>query len=32
LRYDRREIEAIGEHIAEFSLAGISYLDKAGRT
>jgi AcrR family transcriptional regulator len=32
LRYDRKEIEAIGEHIAEFSIAGISYLDKAGRT
>jgi AcrR family transcriptional regulator len=32
LRYDRKEIEAIGEHIAEFSLAGISHLDKPGRT
>lgn len=28
LRYDRKEIEAIGEHIAEFSLAGIKDLDK----
>jgi AcrR family transcriptional regulator len=32
LRYDRKEIEAIGEHIAEFSLAGISYLDQSGQT
>lgn len=32
LRYDRKEIEAIGEHIAEFSLAGISHLDKPGRS
>jgi AcrR family transcriptional regulator len=32
LRYDRKEIEAIGEHIADFSLAGISHLDKPGRT
>jgi AcrR family transcriptional regulator len=32
LRYDRKEIEAIGEHIAEFSLAGISHLDKPDRT
>jgi AcrR family transcriptional regulator len=31
LRYDRKEIEAIGEHIAEFSLAGISHLDKPRR-
>jgi AcrR family transcriptional regulator len=30
LRYDRKEIEAIGEHIAEFSLAGIGHLDKTG--
>jgi AcrR family transcriptional regulator len=30
LRYDRKEIEAIGDHIAEFSLAGITHLDKAG--
>ncbi len=28
LRYDRKEIEAIAEHIAEFSLAGIEHLDK----
>lgn len=28
LRYDHKEIEAIGEHIAEFSLAGILHLDK----
>ena len=32
LRYDRKEIEAIGEHIAEFSLAGISHLDTANRS
>ena len=32
LRYDRKEIEAIGNHIAEFSLAGISYLDQTGQT
>jgi AcrR family transcriptional regulator len=32
LRYDLKEIEAIGEHIAEFSLAGIKYLDKVGRS
>jgi AcrR family transcriptional regulator len=31
LRYDRKEIEAIGEHIAEFSLAGINQLDRASR-
>jgi TetR/AcrR family transcriptional regulator, regulator of cefoperazone and chloramphenicol sensitivity len=30
LRYDRKEIEAIGDHIAEFSLAGIDRLDKSG--
>ncbi|OFZ66755.1 MAG: hypothetical protein A2V79_12680 [Betaproteobacteria bacterium RBG_16_56_24] len=31
LRYDRKEIEAIAEHIADFSLAGIKHLDrKAG--
>ncbi|HTN92950.1 MAG TPA: DUF1956 domain-containing protein, partial [Gallionella sp.] len=29
LRYGRKEIEAIGDHIAEFSLAGIQRLDKA---
>lgn len=28
LRYDHKEIEAIGAHIAEFSLAGIDHLDK----
>jgi len=28
LRYDRKEIEAIGEHIAEFTLAGIDHLEK----
>jgi len=28
LRYDHREIEAIAEHIANFSLAGIQHLDK----
>ena len=28
LRYNRKEIEAISEHIAEFSLAGIKHLDK----
>lgn len=32
LRYDRKEIEAIGEHIAEFSLAGIKHLDKPDRS
>jgi DNA-directed RNA polymerase subunit L len=32
LRYDRKEIEAIGEHIAEFSLAGIKHLDKVSRS
>jgi AcrR family transcriptional regulator len=32
LRYDRKEIEAISDHIAEFSLAGIKYLDKPGRS
>ena len=32
LRYDRKEIEAIGEHIAEFSLAGIKSLDKVGQS
>lgn len=32
LRYDRKEIEAIGEQIADFSLAGIGHLDKPGRT
>lgn len=32
LRYDHKEIEVIGEHIADFSLAGISYLDQSGRT
>ena len=31
LRYDRKEIEAISEHIAEFSLAGIKHLEKASR-
>ena len=31
LRYDLKEIEAIGEHIAEFSLAGIKHLEKASR-
>ena len=29
LRYGRKEIETIGDHIAEFSLAGIQRLDKA---
>jgi AcrR family transcriptional regulator len=28
LRYDHKEIEAIAEHIAEFSLAGIKHLAK----
>jgi AcrR family transcriptional regulator len=28
LRYDHKEIEAIAEHIADFSLAGIQHLDK----
>jgi TetR/AcrR family transcriptional regulator, regulator of cefoperazone and chloramphenicol sensitivity len=28
LRYDLKEIEAIAEHIANFSLAGIKHLDK----
>jgi AcrR family transcriptional regulator len=28
LRYDHREIEAIADHIADFSLAGIKHLDK----
>jgi hypothetical protein len=28
LRYDRKEIEAIADHIADFSLAGIKHLDK----
>ena len=32
LRYGRKEIEAIGEHIAEFSLAGIKHLDKSSRS
>lgn len=32
LRYDRKEIEAIGEHIAEFSLAGISHIGKVSRS
>jgi hypothetical protein len=32
LRYDHKEIEAISEHIAEFSLAGIKHLDKANRS
>ncbi len=32
LRYDRKEIEAIAEHIAEFSLAGIKHLDKVSRS
>ena len=31
LRYDRKEIEAIAGHIAEFSLAGIRHLDKVSR-
>jgi hypothetical protein len=28
LRYDHKEIEAIAEHIAEFSLAGLKHLSK----
>ena len=32
LRYDHKEIEAIGEHIAEFSLAGIKHLAKTKRS
>jgi len=28
LRYDHKEIEAIAEHIAEFSMAGIKLLEK----
>lgn len=28
LRYDHKEIEAIAEHIAEFSLAGVNHLAK----
>jgi AcrR family transcriptional regulator len=28
LRYDHKEIEAIADHIADFSLAGIKHLDK----
>lgn len=32
LRYSRKEIEAISEHIAEFSLAGIKHPDKACRS
>ncbi len=31
LRFDSKEIQAIGDHIAEFSLAGIKQLDKAQR-
>jgi hypothetical protein len=31
LRYDHKEIEAISEHIAEFSLAGIRHLERASR-
>jgi AcrR family transcriptional regulator len=31
LHYNRNEIEAIGEHIAEFSLAGIKHLEKVNR-
>ena len=31
LRYDHKEIVAIGEHIAEFSLAGIAQLTKTGK-
>jgi TetR/AcrR family transcriptional regulator, regulator of cefoperazone and chloramphenicol sensitivity len=31
LRYDHQEIDAIGEHIAEFSLAGIKHLDAVRR-
>jgi hypothetical protein len=28
LRYDGKEIEAIADHIAEFSLAGIKHIAK----
>ena len=31
LRYDHKEIEAISEHIADFSLAGIKHLEKISR-
>ena len=31
LRYDHKEIDAISDHIAEFSLAGIKHLEKASR-
>lgn len=31
LRYDRKEIDAISDHIAEFSLAAIKHLEKASR-
>lgn len=31
LRYNHKEIEAISEHIAEFSLAGIAHLHKTSR-
>jgi AcrR family transcriptional regulator len=31
LRYDLKEIEAISQHIAEFSLAGINHLEKIRR-
>ncbi|OGS93542.1 MAG: hypothetical protein A3K04_04750 [Gallionellales bacterium RBG_16_56_9] len=32
LRYDHKEIEAIAQHIADFSLAGIKHLDKVSRS
>ena len=31
LRYDRKEIDAISDHIAEFSLAAIKHLEKASQ-
>jgi AcrR family transcriptional regulator len=31
LRYDHKEIDAISDHIAEFSLAGIKHLEKVSR-